>query len=81
MRASRLHPLAIADEGMLDTVRRLCAAASSRDSPVAGPRGQSPALFGVLETLGVETSDEVRVRITGCRDLDQLDSTGDDLFS
>lgn len=51
---------------------------------------QSRALLSVLETLGIETSDEVRDRITGCRDLDQLDawidrvvaaSTGDDLIS
>lgn len=36
--------------------------------------GEARAVLAVLEARGVDVADEVRARITGCSDLDQLDA-------
>lgn len=36
--------------------------------------GKASAVLTVLDARGIEVPDDARDRITGCRDLDQLDS-------
>jgi hypothetical protein len=40
---------------------------------VGRAEGEARAVLAVLEARGIGVTDEVRARITGCRDLDQLD--------
>lgn len=51
--------------------------------------GEAKAVLAVLEARGLTISDDARVRVTGCTDLDQLDNwvrraatatSADDLF-
>lgn len=72
--AARRHLEALMAKSVLDRYQREFARKYVRQGLTEGEaRGEVKALLTVLSARGFDVPDEVRARVTGCADVDQLD--------